>query len=158
MRIIVRVRQVPDSWEHRDAPGGTEIIALTMGPPEAASARKKSLSMGADSGFHVVDDAPAGADALRTSAVLATADAPTDSDLIIAANQWTDGRPAGAYRAWDLEIADRGIVGDGFTNLLQPPMHCSCAGSRRACSAPRRYTSPSCYDPIAAFMGKVTRG
>lgn len=125
MRIIVLVKQVPDTWEdrtinthtgwldreaservideigeralevalaHRDAHGDTEIIALTMGPPEATSALKKALSMGADFGVHVVDDALAGADALRTSAVLAAAATATGFDLIIAGNESTDGR------------------------------------------------------------------
>lgn len=125
MRIIVLIKQVPDTWEdrtintqtgwldrdaservideigeralevalaHRDAHGDTEIIALTMGPPEATSALKKALSMGADSGVHVVDDALAGADALRTSAVLAAAATATGFDLIIAGNESTDGR------------------------------------------------------------------
>ena len=50
-----------------------EVIALTVGPEDAAEAIKKALQMGADKGVHVVDDAIAGSDYLATSQVLAAA-------------------------------------------------------------------------------------
>src|SRR3954467_6088742 len=49
------------------------VIALTVGPEDAAEAIKKALQMGADKGIHVVDDAIAGSDYLATSQVLAAA-------------------------------------------------------------------------------------
>jgi len=53
--------------------GDAEVVVLTMGPPEAADALRKSLQMGADAGVHVLDDALHGSDAPATSLVLATA-------------------------------------------------------------------------------------
>lgn len=49
------------------------IIAVAVGPEDAAGAVKKALQMGADAAFHVADDALAGSDALGTSAALAAA-------------------------------------------------------------------------------------
>ncbi|MER5628390.1 electron transfer flavoprotein subunit beta/FixA family protein [Streptosporangium sp. NPDC002544] len=56
----------------RDSDGG-EVVALTMGPAEAAEAVRKALQMGADSGVHVLDAALRGSDAPATSLVLAEA-------------------------------------------------------------------------------------
>ena len=47
------------------------IVAVTVGPADAAAAVKKALQMGADAAFHVDDAALAGSDALGTSAALA---------------------------------------------------------------------------------------
>src|SRR3712207_1826042 len=47
-----------------------EVVALTLGPPEAATAVKRALQMGASSGIHVCDEAVHGTDALGTSTVL----------------------------------------------------------------------------------------
>src|SRR5262249_5961674 len=44
-----------------------EVTILTMGPGQAAESIRKALSMGADKGVHLVDDALAGSDALATS-------------------------------------------------------------------------------------------
>ncbi|ALE06711.1 electron transfer flavoprotein subunit beta [Arthrobacter sp. ERGS1:01] len=125
MKIVVLIKQVPDTAEERtldratgrlvrdgaanivdeineralevalrikDADKATEVVVLTMGPDEAAKAVRKALSMGADAGIHVLDDALAGADIARTAAVLAAALRTTDADVILAGNESTDGR------------------------------------------------------------------
>ncbi|MGB5953029.1 MAG: electron transfer flavoprotein subunit beta/FixA family protein [Ornithinimicrobium sp.] len=50
-----------------------EVIVLTMGPDEAATAIKKSLQMGAHAGVHINDAVIAGSDAPATSLILAKA-------------------------------------------------------------------------------------
>lgn len=76
----------------KDGEKSTEVVVLAMGPEEAAKALRKALSMGADSGIHILDDSLAGADAVRTAAVLAAALKDTGADVIVAGNEATDGR------------------------------------------------------------------
>ena len=66
---------VEQSLQIKEKRADEEIIvkALTVGPAEAEQAVRKALQMGADEGFHVVDDAIAGSDAVATSLVLAEA-------------------------------------------------------------------------------------
>lgn len=125
MKIVVLIKQVPDTAEERtlvpatgwldrdaadnlvdeineralevalrvkDADKSTEIVVLSMGPDEATKAIRKALSMGADSGIHVLDGGLAGSDAARTAAVLAAALRSTNADVIVAGNESTDGR------------------------------------------------------------------
>jgi electron transfer flavoprotein beta subunit len=69
-----------------------EVIALTMGPADAADAVRKSLQMGADAGVHVLDDALHGSDAPATSLVLAEAINKIGSvDLVLTGMASTDG-------------------------------------------------------------------
>ncbi|MGB7449103.1 MAG: electron transfer flavoprotein subunit beta/FixA family protein [Ornithinimicrobium sp.] len=72
-----------------------EVIVLTMGPDEAASAIKKALQMGAHQGVHLNDDAIAGSDAVATSLVLAAAirklGEPAPVDLVLTGLASTDG-------------------------------------------------------------------
>ncbi|MGN6325552.1 electron transfer flavoprotein subunit beta/FixA family protein [Pseudolysinimonas sp.] len=77
---------------HRDGDKATEVVAVVMGPAQAADAVKKALSTGADSAVHVVDDGLAGADAGLTAAALAGALRAGSYDLVIAGNVSTDGR------------------------------------------------------------------
>ena len=74
-----------------DAGDDVEVVALTIGPDDAAAAIKRSLQMGATSGIHVVDDALHGTDALGTSAVLAAAVAKAGADLVVCGMSSTDG-------------------------------------------------------------------
>ncbi len=76
----------------KDHDKSTEVVVLAMGPVEAAKAIRKALSMGADSGIHVLDDLLSGADAARTAAVLAAAVRDAGADVILAGNESTDGR------------------------------------------------------------------
>jgi electron transfer flavoprotein beta subunit len=54
-------------------PGSTEVVAVSMGPPKAASALKEAIAMGIDSAVLVSDRAFAGSDTWATSYVLAAA-------------------------------------------------------------------------------------
>lgn len=125
MKIVVLVKQVPDTWgnrtldtatgrldrassdavideineralevalRHKDEDKGTEVVALSMGPAQARESLRKALAMGADSAVHVLDDAFAGSDAVKTATTLASALAQTGFDVVIAGNASTDGR------------------------------------------------------------------
>jgi electron transfer flavoprotein beta subunit len=125
VKIVVLVKQVPDTYEERkldldtglldrdasdpildeiveraievaltfkDSHKTAEVVLLSMGPDSVTASLRKGLSLGADSAVHVLDDALAGADLLRTSAVLAAALSKTGFDLIITGNESTDGR------------------------------------------------------------------
>ncbi|HEY3992787.1 MAG TPA: FAD-binding protein [Ktedonobacteraceae bacterium] len=61
---------------------GGEVIALTMGPPQAHSALATALAMGANRAIHLNDRAFAGADTLATARALATAIQSEHCDLI----------------------------------------------------------------------------
>lgn len=52
---------------------GSEVIALSMGPPQAEEILREALAMGVDKGFLLTDRAFAGADTLATSYTLALA-------------------------------------------------------------------------------------
>ncbi len=52
---------------------GTEVIALSMGPPQAEEVLREALAMGVDKGILLTDRAFAGADTLATSYTLALA-------------------------------------------------------------------------------------
>jgi electron transfer flavoprotein beta subunit len=68
-----------------------EVTLVSMGPAAAMEAVRRGLSMGADKGVLVSDDALAGADALVTAKVLAAALKRGEYDLIIAGVESTDG-------------------------------------------------------------------
>ena len=74
-----------------EAAGG-EVVIVTMGPERAGETLRKAISMGADSGIHIVDDNLGGSDAIATSAVLAKALSGRDFDLIIFGSESTDAR------------------------------------------------------------------
>ncbi len=124
MKIVVCVKQVPDSWAEKtlspadstldrgsvdavmneideyaveealrlqEAHGG-EVVVLSMGPSQATDTIRKALSMGADAGIHIVDDALHGSDAVATSLALATAIGSRGADLVILGCESTDAR------------------------------------------------------------------
>jgi electron transfer flavoprotein beta subunit len=74
-----------------EAQGG-EVVIVTMGPDRAGETLRKAISMGADSGIHIVDDNLGGSDAIATSAVLAKALSGRDFDLILFGSESTDAR------------------------------------------------------------------
>ena len=65
---------------------GAEVSVYTMGPPNARDGLVRSLAMGAERAFHIVDAAFAGADTLATSRALALALAKESYDLILFGN------------------------------------------------------------------------
>jgi len=72
--------------------GSAEVVIVTMGPERAAETIRKALSMGADGGLHIVDDALHGSDALATSAALARALEGRGFDVILFGSESTDAR------------------------------------------------------------------
>ncbi|WP_152363507.1 electron transfer flavoprotein subunit beta/FixA family protein [Microlunatus speluncae] len=68
-----------------------EVVALTLGPDDAADAIKRALQMGATSGVHICDDAVHGTDVIGTSALLAAAIGKLEPDLVITGMSSTDG-------------------------------------------------------------------
>jgi electron transfer flavoprotein beta subunit len=70
---------------------GGEVTLVSMGPGGALEAIRRGLSMGADKGLLVTDDALEGADALATAKVLAGAIRRSDFDVVIAGVESTDG-------------------------------------------------------------------
>jgi len=71
---------------------GGEVVVVSMGPERAAETVRKALSMGADAGIHVLDDALHGSDALATSAALARAVDGRGFDLVVFGSESTDAR------------------------------------------------------------------
>lgn len=121
-------RALEVALSYRDAHKGTEVVVLSMGPGATTQTLRRCLSMGADSAVHIVDNALAGADVVRTAATLAAAVKITGFDLVIAGNESTDGR-GGMVPAMVAEhlalpildslssavIAERSVVGERGT-------------------------------------------
>ena len=74
----------------KEAHGG-EVTLVSMGPAPAMDAIRRGLSMGADKGILVSDDALENSDALTTAKVLAAAIRRNEFDLVIAGVESTDG-------------------------------------------------------------------
>ncbi|HSL10658.1 MAG TPA: electron transfer flavoprotein subunit beta/FixA family protein [Actinomycetota bacterium] len=73
-----------------EAQGG-EVIVVSMGPDDAATAVQRALAMGAHRGVLVTDPRLRGADALVTAKVLAAAIAKQPHDLVVAGVESADG-------------------------------------------------------------------
>src|SRR5215813_4163801 len=82
---------VEEALRLKEAHGGT-VTVLTMGPARATETIRKALSMGADKGIHVTDEALHGSDALQTARALAKALGTVEWDLVIAGSESTDAR------------------------------------------------------------------
>ncbi len=82
---------VEEALRLTEANGG-EVVVVTMGPERAAETVRKALSMGADAGIHLVDDALHGSDALATSYALAEVLTGREFDLILFGSESTDAR------------------------------------------------------------------
>lgn len=84
-----------------------EVVALTMGPPQASDALVQALAMGADRAVHLNDRAFAGSDTLATSRALALALEREQPELIICGRNSTD--------------AETGQVGPEVAEILGMP-------------------------------------
>lgn len=71
---------------------GGEVVVVSMGPERTAETIRKALSMGADAGVHLVDDALHGSDAMATSYALAKVIEAQGADLVIFGSESTDAR------------------------------------------------------------------
>ena len=124
MKIVVCIKQVPNTSEVKINPDGTlkrdgvpsimnpddkaglefalqlkeqynaEVSVITMGPQQAKKVLAEAVAMGADNGYLLTDRAFAGADTLATSKALAAALKKIGFDLIIAGRQAIDGDTA----------------------------------------------------------------
>jgi electron transfer flavoprotein beta subunit len=74
----------------KEAQGG-EVVLVSVGPERARDAIRKGLSMGADRGILITDEALAGADALNTARALAAAIQKESADLVICGTESYDG-------------------------------------------------------------------
>jgi electron transfer flavoprotein alpha subunit len=76
---------------HAAAQDGAEVIAMTMGPPQAEAALRTCLALGADRCIHLSDRVFAVADTLGTSRTLALAiEKEGDVDLVVCGRKTTD--------------------------------------------------------------------
>jgi len=73
---------------------GGEVVAVSMGPPQAESMLRDAISLGADRAVLVCDRAFAGSDTWATSLTLASAVRKIGFDLIICGKQAIDGDTA----------------------------------------------------------------
>jgi electron transfer flavoprotein alpha/beta subunit len=77
----------------REKTGG-KVTVITMGPPQAESALRDAISMGADDGLLLCDRAFAGSDTWATSFTLSKAIGKLGADIIICGKQAIDGDTA----------------------------------------------------------------
>ncbi|MBI4671394.1 MAG: electron transfer flavoprotein alpha/ beta subunit, partial [Chloroflexi bacterium] len=75
---------------------GAQVIVMTMGPPQAASALREALAMGADRAVHLLGREFAGADTLATARALAAAIRQIGFELILCGKYATDAETAQA--------------------------------------------------------------
>ena len=87
--------------------GESEVVALSMGPPQAAEALVRALALGADRAIHLNDRAFAGADTLATARALSAALKLERPDLIICGRVSAD--------------AETGQVGPEIAEMLDIP-------------------------------------
>jgi electron transfer flavoprotein alpha/beta subunit len=73
---------------------GGKVTVLTMGPPQAESALRDALAMGADDAVLLSDRAFAGSDTWATSHILSKAISKLGADIIICGKQAIDGDTA----------------------------------------------------------------
>jgi len=116
-RVLVRegVRNILNPFDRRSIAeavrikslGGGEVVAMTMGPPQAEEALLECLAVGADRAVHLVDRSFAGADTLATARALAVALRREGFDLIVCGKYSVD--------------AETGQVGPEVAELLGVP-------------------------------------
>ena len=125
MRIVVCIKQVPDSAEVRINPEtntlirdgvptiinpydmhaleaglqikektGGKVTVLTMGPPQAETALRDAIAMGADEAVLLTDRAFAGSDTWATAYTLSKAIQQIGADIILCGKQAIDGDTA----------------------------------------------------------------
>jgi electron transfer flavoprotein alpha subunit len=103
----------------RAAHGG-EVVAMTMGPPQADDALRTTLAMGADRAIHLNDKVFAVADTLGTSRTLAMALEKEGADLVLSGRKTVDSETwqvppeTAAFLGWpQLTSVDRLDLVDG---------------------------------------------
>lgn len=78
----------------REEIGNSEVVVVSMGPPQAEIALREALAMGCDEAYLISDRKFGGSDTLATSTILAAALRKIGFDLIITGRQAIDGDTA----------------------------------------------------------------
>lgn len=78
----------------REEIGNSEVVVVSMGPPQAEIALREALAMGCDEAYLISDRKFGGSDTLATSTILAGALRKIGFDLIITGRQAIDGDTA----------------------------------------------------------------
>ncbi|MBP1326698.1 electron transfer flavoprotein beta subunit [Leucobacter exalbidus] len=120
----INERTLEHALRYRDGGAEAEIVVLAVVPDTAVTSVRKFLAMGADSAVIVSDPNIAGADAARTSQIIAAAVERIAPDLVLAGNESTDGRGGvvpsmvAEYLGWpvlpslnELEITEGTVAG-----------------------------------------------
>lgn len=89
---------VEEGLRLRDGAGG-EVIVISLGPPAAGDALRKTLAMGADRSVLVSDEAFEDADLITTAHALAGAIGRESADLVLFGQQSSDGDGACLWAA-----------------------------------------------------------
>jgi electron transfer flavoprotein beta subunit len=74
----------------KEKTGDGEVVAILMGPAQAADSLRKALALGADRAVHLADDALAGSDLVATSKALGKAVERESADLVLFGQQAGD--------------------------------------------------------------------
>lgn len=101
----INERALEVALTYSDANPGTEVVVVSMAPPESTETLRKALVMGAGTAIHIADEALTGADLSLTAEVLAATVHKTGFDLVIAGNLSTDGY-GGVIPAMVAELLD----------------------------------------------------
>ena len=104
---------------HAAAHEGAEVIAMTMGPPQAEAALRTCLALGADRCIHLSDRAFAVADTLGTSRTLALAIVKEgDVDLVVCGRKTTDSE------TWQVPPETAAFLGwPHLTSVVETSVH-----------------------------------
>jgi electron transfer flavoprotein beta subunit len=86
---------------------GSDVTAISMGPPESESVLRRCLALGADQALLLWDEAFRGADTLATARILAAAIRQVGADVVLCGKRASDG--------------DTGQVGAQLAELLELP-------------------------------------
>jgi electron transfer flavoprotein beta subunit len=90
---------VEEGLRVKEAAGEGEVVVISMGPPRAADAVRKTLAMGADRAVLVSDESLVGADLLVTARALAGVLEREGADLVLFGQQSADGDGACLFAA-----------------------------------------------------------
>lgn len=103
---------VEEALQIKEKLGDSTVTVITMGPEQAKEALRQCFAMGADQGYHLVDDAFDNSDTMATAKTLAAAIKKIDCDLIICGKHAVDGDTSqvGAMLAEFLDIPQVSMI------------------------------------------------
>lgn len=97
---------IEEALRLRAGSGGSEVVVVTAGPPQAELTLNRAIAMGADKAIRVWDEAMCGADSFFTAEVLCATLRATGFDLILCGSRSADTGSGivGALLAEELEL------------------------------------------------------